>query len=259
MRNFLFIDRKLFYFQTIFVRIKNERREKLNLIISVLNGGNNQVKKVRVALLALAVVCLAAIIPVSSLAVAQDFPDVRTHWARDYILALAEKGGIAGMPDGSFLPEDNVTFPQFVKIIIGCEYGEIGPVDGGDWVSGFMQKAREVGIIDLTDMEYTGDITRNDAARVVADSLIHIYGEEAAADTSIVEEFEDYPSCRSCLGFFHSVVGECYVKGIITGKPGPIFDGEANLTRAEACAIIMRMMDPSLRIPPDGLLSSEDE
>ena len=207
-------------------------------------------KKAKTLVLLLVAVYLITVFPANSLATGRDFPDISNHWAEKYISALAEKGGIDGMPDGSFQPNGTVTFPQYVKMIIGCYYGEIAPVGGGNWASGYMQKALETGIIEADDMDKTGAITRNDAARIVYNSLQFTYEEEHEPDTSVVSEFLDYPSCRTCLGFFHSVVGNCYVKGILTGKPGPIFDGEANLTRAEACTIIMKMIDPSLRTPP---------
>jgi len=209
-------------------------------------------KKIKLAAIALVVICFAAVFPANCLAEDKDFPDIHGHWAEQYILALAERGGIAGMPDGSFHPNDLVTFPQFIKIIIGCEYGEMAPAEGGDWASGYMQKAVDVGIIDFTVLDYTENMTRLDAARIIASSLTFIYNEEEVADTSIVEEFEDYPSCKSCRGDFHNIIGPCYVKGIITGRPGPVFDGDANLTRAEACIMIMKMMEPDLRSPIDN-------
>ena len=202
-------------------------------------------KKVSIYIFMLALVYLTVVFPVNCFADNRDFPDIHGHWAEEYILALSEKGGITGMPDGNFHPKEEVTFLQFIKIIIGCEYGEIEPVDDGDWASGYLQKALEVGIIDSLKTEFT----RYDAARIIAESLKHIYNEEEADDTSIVERFEDYPGCMSCRGAFHATVGQCYVKGIITGKPGLIFDADACLTRAEACIIIMKMIDPSLRVP----------
>jgi len=205
-------------------------------------------KKTVIFALALAAILLM-IAPADGLAAEKDFPDIQVHWAREYVLALAEKGGISGMPDGKFHPEDTVTLPQFVKIIIGCEYGDIAPFDGGDWASGYLQKALEVGIIDYMDLSNAGAISRYDAARIVAASLIYIYEEEEASDTTAVEIFEDYPSCKSCRSEFDMTVGQCYMKGIITGKPGPIFDGEGNLTRAEASIMIMKMIDPALRTP----------
>jgi len=206
-------------------------------------------KKIIIIVLTSTLLLLGTIIPGTSFAVDKDFPDSRGHWAEQYILALTEMGGINGMTDGNFHPNEEVTFPQYVKIIIGCEYGVIAPDDGGDWASGYMKKALEIGIIDHWDMENTGPITRYDAARVVVSSLLRIYGEEEETDTSPVEVFEDYPSCKTCRSSFHETVGQCYVKGIITGKPGPVYDGEASLTRAEACIIIMKMIDPTLRTP----------
>jgi len=206
-------------------------------------------KRINKMLLVVVIVCIATAFPLNCLAADRDFPDIREHWAKEYILALVEKGGIEGMPDGSFHPNDNVTFPQFIKIIIGCEYGEMAPAENGDWASGYMLRALEAGIIDYLDLRNTEVMTRYDAARIVTSCLTYIYNEEAAADTSIVEEFEDYPSCKSCRGEFNDTVGQCYVKGIITGRPGPIFDGDANITRAEACIMIMKMMEPELRSP----------
>ena len=206
-------------------------------------------KKASIFILVLALVYLTAVFPVNCFADDNVFPDIRGHWAEKYIVELVKKGGITGMLDGNFHPKEDVTFPQFIKIIIGCVYGEIEPVDGGDWASGYVHKALEVGIIDSLNTVYGGEFTRNDAARVIADSLKYIYHEEEADDTSVAERFEDYPGCLSCRGAFHATVGQCYVKGIITGKPGPVFDGDASLTRAEACIVIMKMIDPSLRVP----------
>ncbi|MCL2152287.1 MAG: S-layer homology domain-containing protein [Oscillospiraceae bacterium] len=207
-------------------------------------------KKIRIAILALVAFAMLSVFPVECLAVSIDFPDIQGHWAERYISLLVEQGGISGMEDGKFHPNDLVTLRQFIKIIICSEYGEIDPINGGDWASGYMQKALEVGIIDAWDIEYIITFTRYDAARIVAGCLTYVFGEEAAADTSIVESFEDYPtSCRTCRSSFYETVGQCYVKGIITGRPGPVFDGDAVLTRAEACIMIMKMIDPALREP----------
>ena len=208
-------------------------------------------KNRNVVVVVLAAILLAMILPIEALSANKDFPDIHGHWAEKYILALAEKGGISGMPDGKFYPGETVTFPQFVKIIIGCEFGEIAPAEGGDWASGYIRKAVDVGIIDFADTENQEAITRYDAARIVAESLRYIYNEQEESDTSISQKFEDYPySCKACRGSFEMTVGQCYVKGIITGRPGPVFDGDDSLTRAEACIIIMKMIDPTLRTPP---------
>ena len=207
--------------------------------------------------IALMLVVFIAALPSVGLAADKTFPDMQGHWAETYVSALVEKGAIAGMPDGQFYPNDSMTFPQFVKIVICNEYGEIEPVDGY-WASGYMQKALDMGLIQSEEIGNIEQINRFDAVRIVHNALTNIYEEEDADDTSIIETFEDYPSCRSCRGPYDGEIGQCYVKGIITGKPGPVFDGEAGLTRAEGSIIIMKMLDPTLRTPPQALFYNED-
>ena len=204
-----------------------------------------------IKVLSIAIILTLAVFTSGSLAADKVFPDMKGHWAEKYVSMLVEKGGITGMPDGRFYPEDPITFPQFVKIIIANKYGAIEPVNS-HWASGYMQKALDLDIIFSDELGITRNISRFEAVRIVHNVLREIYGEEDAPDTTIVETFEDYPGCKSCRAPYDQEIGQCYVKGIITGKPGevgPIFDGDAGLTRAESSIIIMKMIDPSLRVP----------
>ena len=222
----------------------------------------------------LAIIITIAIFPINSLAKAKEFLDMKGHWAETYVAALVEKGGIAGMPDGLFHPSESMTFPQFVKIIVGNVYGDIEPIDS-NWASGYMQKAMEIGIITPEDIEKSEAITRFEAVKIVHEALRNIYNETDVEDAYVyVRKFEDYPSCKSCRGPFEGEIAQCYIKGIITGKPGtvtyddygveierhqgPLFDGEAGLTRAEGSIIIMKMIDPALRTPPPPPSDDED-
>ena len=205
--------------------------------------------------LALALVLMLSYM-VGSYASARSFPDVSGHWGESYIAALVEKGAISGMPDGKFYPDDTVTFAQLVTMIIRREYGDIDPV-GDHWASGYLQKASEIGLleiesdIDYQESDFSLGITRYDTAAIIRNALMLIYGEAEEPETDIVVLFEDYPSCKSCRASFQENVGQVYLKGIMGGKPGPIFDGEATLTRAEASVTILKLIDPSYRTPPE--------
>jgi parallel beta-helix repeat protein len=48
---------------------------------------------------------------------ADQFTDVRGHWAQTYIAALAQRNIISGFPGGTFRPDDSVTRVQFAAII----------------------------------------------------------------------------------------------------------------------------------------------
>ena len=180
------------------------------------------------------------------------FRDMSGHWAEVYVSALAEKGLISGMPDGLFHPNEKMTFPQFVTIIITVGYGKQEPVDSY-WASGYMKTALENGLIVPDDMEKTEDITRYDAARLISNALDYILEEEAAADIMIEPDFADFTDCRLCQTNY-SYARICRVKGIVTGRPSPeglVFEGSENLTRAEGCIMIMKMLAPELRTLPE--------
>lgn len=186
-------------------------------------------------------------------AATKEFPDTSGHWAQMYLSRLVEKGAISGMPDGNFYPDDTITVSQFIKIIISSEFGDIAPI-GNHWASGYIQKAIDFVLIDVHEFSdeaiFDLPVTRMQAAKIVTHTLSNILGEDLESNTSAVDRFLDYiAGCKICMGEFHSYVGQPYVKGIISGKPGPVFDGDASLTRAEASVIIMRMFDPQLRTP----------
>ena len=196
---------------------------------------------------------LVILMLMSGLCFAEDtsFRDVRGHWAESYVSALVEKGSVSGMPDGLFYPDDNITFPQFVTIIISGEYGAQMPVNE-HWASGYMQMALEKGLIDAGDLKKTEDITRFEAVRLVSNALSYIFEEEEVIDIMSVPDFLDFADCRICQDNY-SYARQCHVKGIVVGRPSPdgnFFDGDNNLSRAEGCAILMRMLAPELRTPP---------
>lgn len=60
-------------------------------------------------------VCLASKLTDSTGATA--FTDISGHWAESYILIASANGVVAGMPDGTFRPDDNVTRGQAAVII----------------------------------------------------------------------------------------------------------------------------------------------
>src|SRR5579883_1531975 len=50
-------------------------------------------------------------------AAAQEFTDIAGYWGEPYIKALVEHGIVAGFPDGSFKPNEQVTRAQFAAMV----------------------------------------------------------------------------------------------------------------------------------------------
>ena len=176
---------------------------------------------------------------------ARNFVDLEGHWAESFVAELSLSADIPGVNDGLFHPDEFITTEQFFTAFFTA-YAKLYP-EGSSFNPPYLKAAGERGLIDAFDESVKdAPISRYTTASFCHVFMNSILGEEEAAYVSTVERFADYNLCESCLGHME----QCYFKGIITGKPGRFFDGNANLTRAEAATIIMKMLDPQLRTPP---------
>ncbi|AYO31973.1 S-layer homology domain-containing protein [Biomaibacter acetigenes] len=98
---------------------------------------------------------LALIIRISGLEGSADlmkgqtkFADVAAdHWASGYINLGVGQGIVNGYPDGTFKPNDNVTYAQMAKMLLyAMNYGVT--VEGAPWPAGVMGKADDLGLFD---------------------------------------------------------------------------------------------------------------
>ncbi len=112
----------------------------------------------------------------------RDFPDVATsHWAAKYIGALSSEGVINGFEDGTFRPEETVTYEQvfkMVEILLGhSSDGEYNPTE-------ILMTASQLGLTDDLGSFNSGDpITRIELACVLSRTLdSHMVGIEYYID-----------------------------------------------------------------------------
>ena len=116
------------------------------------------------------------------------FTDVKaSHWASGYINVAVEEDIINGHGDGTFAPEEKVTYHQFVKMLV-CALGyEPMAEANGSWAGwGYIFTGAKIGMtkgISATTDEY---ITRETAARLIFKALtIDLMEElEATSDTN---------------------------------------------------------------------------
>lgn len=85
------------------------------------------------------------------------FTDIESGSLSDTIEELQEYGIINGYPDGEFKPEDNITRAAFAKIIVFMmgitpeeEYTCSFEDTQGHWAKGFIEEAKDAGIINGT-------------------------------------------------------------------------------------------------------------
>lgn len=202
---------------------------------------------------------------VSGAAKTAKFPDVPdTAWYMDdlqYILKDTRKI-FSGYPDGSFKPNDTLTVDMFIKLIVTVMGHQ---VENGKeyWASTYIEKAMEEGYIvehsyghkseisfntyDKNDpyAGYKKPISRQEMAFLIGKALDKTTDESAYRDLlAVIGLIKDY---RSIPGFYCMNIVKCYDLGIITGYPDGEFKPYNILTRAEAVAVIRRLLDPSAR------------
>lgn len=180
---------------------------------------------------------------------AERFPDIKSiDWHYQYIDKLTKLGAIAGMPDGTFAPSKQISRAEFVKIVVATTIGSQQP-GTAHWAGNYIKKAEETGL--LFPDEFKADtlntpILRGEMAKVIARCMDAVLKEDIIQDTdAYTKKITDWSTvCPSCK----PDIAQAYAKGIIAGMPDGSFSGKNTATRAEATAMIVRMIDKSYRV-----------
>lgn len=171
--------------------------------------------------------------------------DIETHWAASTIANLVKQGIVKGFEDGSFKPDDNVDVDAFIKMLVTA-LGYKLENGSGYWATTFIDKAKELQIVKDGEFDrYDRPINRQEMARMIVRSV----NESLTSDTeqlknvildfnSITEDYQEY-------------ILKAYGLGIISGYEDGRFKGTDNATRAEAVAMIFRVLTPAKRKVPD--------
>ena len=177
----------------------------------------------------------------------QGFVDVpSTHWAYNVINTLSQKKIVGGYPGGLFKPENNISRAEFIKILTGA-IGLAGDNSGaplftdvpqGEWYYGCVQAAARAGFskgYDTGEFRPDAQITRQEMAVI----LIKAMGKENAAAAGEKTSFTDDSSIASwARGFVVTAVSQ----GLVNGYEDNTFRPGNNATRAEACAMISKLL-----------------
>lgn len=177
-----------------------------------------------------------------------EYTDVKQgNWAFDAVNAMSEKAIIKGYPDGSFRPDNTVTYGEFIKMALVAGTGaDAGNASSGHWAMNYYNKALELKYFTGHDIDKSqlGDgITRGDMALIIGSILgdlkIENYDKIQKGITDITYRTEhEYDITKS------------YAAGILTGYSDKTFRPDKTLTRAESAAVIYRLVDESKRELP---------
>ncbi|WP_141499624.1 S-layer homology domain-containing protein [Paenibacillus luteus] len=170
------------------------------------------------------------------------FPDTAGHWASAAISKLAEKEILGGFPDGSFMPNKEMSRAEFMAVMyrmLGLDSFEkkssFGDVPEAAWYSKYVNGLYEAGIVTgFQDGSFkpNQEMTREEAFVILHRALKDQLPAAADATTS---SFKDEAGISSWAREAITALTEA---GIINGYEDGTLRPKDKITRAEIAAII---------------------
>lgn len=168
------------------------------------------------------------------------------EWAEDAIVYLKKNGILSGTGDGTFEPQRSIKREEFAKIITEtfsiAKTGNaaFGDVDENAWYAEYVRAVHNAGIMNGMGEKLFGagqNITRQDAV-VILYRYLSAQNFEFKNTRDIVfaddEKIADYAK---------DAVYTMYRAGIVNGKDNNMFCPTDSISRAEASAIVYRVMN----------------
>lgn len=198
------------------------------------------------SLLAGSLLCGTLLFPAGQ---AQAFSDTSAHWAQNDIQRLTSLQAIGGYEDGTFRPEHSITRAEFSKILskslaLPLSSGQAFNDTKDHWANDDLFTLVQNHI--LVPAEYSGYYSPDTAITraEIAVMLVRAYGleEQAAALAGTATGFADDDAIASYHKGYLVLARQL---DLIGGYDDGSFRPQATATRAEATAMIVRLLDAS--------------
>ena len=151
--------------------------------------------------------------------------------------------------NGRFFPGDTLTVEQFLKTVTVAAGFVAEPVQAPiKWSFPYIDKAYSMKLIQSGEFsDYERGITRAEMARIIIRALPTITGEtEVSYETDVIKaRMGDYSTIPEAL---RDYVCQAYQLGILTGGTDGKFNPNKTLVRAEAAAVLHRLVDKTARV-----------
>ena len=100
------------------------------------------------------------------------FDDIKGKWFEDHVKIGASNGIIKGYEDGTFRPDNNVTYGELCAMV--CRLLNMNVNEGEDWARAYLNAAGEAGLLDnisSNDLVAIGKASRMNVAMVIYNAL----------------------------------------------------------------------------------------
>ncbi len=217
--------------------------------------------KKRVISIALTILLILAVLPISAQAVSSSMSNFRavntyydgrfsdvpySQWYAPYVEVAYEYGLINGKTATTFNPNDNLTIAEAIKLAVCLDSiytdGQAFVSTTSPWYRGYVDYALYYGIITAEYPNYNAYATRAEFAQILAWALPYY---ELEAINTIYDG--DIPDVYASHPFYEDVY-LLYRAGVLTGSDSAgTFKPYSYITRAEVATIVTRMANPDYR------------
>lgn len=185
-------------------------------------------------------------------AAGKTFSDVSAGSDGEAIRALAERGIIDGVGDGTFDPNGSMTRASFAAIVVRAlgltpqAGGGFSDVPDGAWYADYVGTAAAYGIItgtgDGSTFEPEGNITRQEAAVMTARAAALCGLEDELNSAGVLNTLAQFPDYVKAAEWARPALAFCYHIGILDQNDLEIRPLDA-VNRAEVAQMLFCMLD----------------
>ncbi len=183
--------------------------------------------------------------------IADAFPDITGHWAKNYINDIALTGIIKGYPDGTFGADDAINRGEFATMLVRTLNLEndaasatfFKDVKGSEWYAGAVGAAYKAGIISgYPDQTFRAndEISREEMAKMMDNALAYRNKTTSLTTSEIESSLAVYNDGEKISAWARESVARMTTMEIMNGKEGGKFAPADTATRAEAATIFSR-------------------
>jgi hypothetical protein len=181
----------------------------------------------------------------------KNFNDINTHWAKESIEYLANKGIINGTSENTFSPSSKITRADFIVILVkaldlkGSSNESFNDVREEDYFYSAVSIAKELGIASGTgsgNFNLRDNLTRQDMAVLIMRAL-NKSNIDFQTDQENVTKYDD---SIEVANYAKDSINKLIAQNIISGYNNKLMPKEKS-TRAQVATIIYRIMKEVLK------------